>query len=370
MVHGHFVAMGGFAYEDEHSNLHPVTVESMFQIQERERPMDEGINLQEPKYLPTGAVLITYNRPMSESTFKVKNGEVSIDVEISAGDGLRESEFSLRIIDIIADIPESEMTGRSAADGLSKLIAMLQVLWFITQCIERLRLHLSITELEVVTAAFATLNLMVYIFWWYKPLGVDQQIILYSRNLTSKEATSPPLLNSSSKGSKCNLEPEVARETEGAESASMQYMINSMFGTHRLQDAHLKQSNGRVGMLWAGLLHDVQGTPFFIGFFIVPCIFGAIHIAAWDIQFVTVGERWVWRVSAVAITSAPLLIIFLGGCSTYLHLDILIGPLLGLVITSYIMSRFILLILPLLQLRSLPSGAFILISWSTFIPHI
>jgi hypothetical protein len=67
---------------------------------------------------------------------------------------------------------------------------MLQVLWFITQCIE----HLSITELEVMTAAVATLNVMVYVFWWNKPVGVNQQFLLYSTNLTSK-VTSPALLN-------------------------------------------------------------------------------------------------------------------------------------------------------------------------------
>jgi hypothetical protein len=117
---------------------------------------------------------------------RAKNGGVNIDVEASAGNGTRESDSSLRIIDIIAEIPESEITGRSAGDSLSKLIAMLQVLWFITQCIERLVLHFSITELEVMTAAVATLNVMVYVFWWNKPVGVNQQFLLYSTNLSPR----------------------------------------------------------------------------------------------------------------------------------------------------------------------------------------
>jgi hypothetical protein len=366
MVHGHFISMGGFIYEDEDSHLYPITVESLFSKLERD-DYNDIIDLGEPKCLPTGAVLITYNRPLSESTFKVKNGEVDIDVETPAGDGASESESSLRIIDIIADIPESEITGRSAGDGLSKLIAMLQVLWFIAQCIERLRLHLSITELEVMTAAFATLNVMVYIFWWYKPLGVDQQILLYSRDITFKEAPSPTFSNSSSEGLKCDLEPEEVRETEVAESASMvQYMVESLFGTYDLQDASLlKRSDGRVGMLWSGLLYDVQGTSLLSCILIIGCIFGAIHIAAWNLQFVTVGERWVRRVSAVAITSAPGLPLFAG---VFGGLTMVTWALS--VTAFYIISRFTLLILPLLQLRSLPSDAFISVSWSTLIPHI
>jgi hypothetical protein len=359
MVHGHFVSMGGFLYGDEDSHLYAITVESLFTKLKRD---DNGdiIDLGEPKCLPTGAVLITYNRPLSESTFKVKNGEVDIDLETSAGDGASDSESSLRIIDIIADIPESEITGKSSGDGLSKLIAMLQVLWFIVQCIERLRLHFSITELEVMTAAFATLNVMIYIFWWDKPLGVDQQILLYSRNITSKEAPSPALLNSPSEGST----GEVC-ETEVAKSVSMgnNNMFQSLFGHHDLEDARaLKMSDGRVGMLWSGLFHDVQNTSLAYCIVIIGSIFGAIHIAAWNLQFVTEGERWVWRVSAVTITSAPWLFLFAG---------IFDSGILGLsVVAFYIISRFILLILPLLQLRSLPSDAFISVSWSTFIPHI
>jgi hypothetical protein len=50
--------MGGLAYEEEHSNLHPITAESLLQMQERERPPDEVIDLGEPKCLPTGALVI------------------------------------------------------------------------------------------------------------------------------------------------------------------------------------------------------------------------------------------------------------------------------------------------------------------------
>jgi hypothetical protein len=45
--------------------------------------------------------------------------------------------------------------------------------WFIMQCIARSKEHLPITEIELVTLAFATLKFITYGLWWDKPLGVQ-----------------------------------------------------------------------------------------------------------------------------------------------------------------------------------------------------
>jgi hypothetical protein len=58
---------------------------------------------------------------------------------------------------------------RSKGDVLSKGLVILQTGWFV-QCIARGIERLSVTELELVTVGFATLNLVTYAFWWNKPL--------------------------------------------------------------------------------------------------------------------------------------------------------------------------------------------------------
>ena len=56
------------------------------------------------------------------------------------------------------DITEKEIRDKSKGDVLSKSLVILQTGWFIMQCIARAVEHLPVTELELVTVAFATLN--------------------------------------------------------------------------------------------------------------------------------------------------------------------------------------------------------------------
>jgi len=69
-------------------------------------------------------------------------------------------------------ITEEEIADRSKGDYLSKTIVLFQTTWFIGQCIARGAYGLAVTELEVVTLAFATLTGVIYYFWWDKPLDV------------------------------------------------------------------------------------------------------------------------------------------------------------------------------------------------------
>ena len=79
----------------------------------------------------------------------------------------------------IRKISEEDIKDRSKSDILSKLIAILQTTWFILQCIARSQQRLTLTELELVTLALASLNAITYVFWWHKPLGVQVPIRIY-----------------------------------------------------------------------------------------------------------------------------------------------------------------------------------------------
>ena len=76
-------------------------------------------------------------------------------------------------------ISEEDIKGRSKGDIFSKLIAISQTTWFILQCIARGQQKLTLTELELVTLALASLNAITYVFWWHKPLGVRVPIRIY-----------------------------------------------------------------------------------------------------------------------------------------------------------------------------------------------
>ncbi|KAF8147689.1 hypothetical protein B0H34DRAFT_738827 [Crassisporium funariophilum] len=69
-------------------------------------------------------------------------------------------------------ITEDEIKDRSKGDFFTKGVVVLQTSWFIAQCISRGVNHLIVTELEIVTLAFAVLNGGLYFLWWNKPLDV------------------------------------------------------------------------------------------------------------------------------------------------------------------------------------------------------
>ena len=76
-------------------------------------------------------------------------------------------------------ISEKEIQDRSKGDGLSKALAIVQTTWFIAQCISRKVQGFAITEIELVTVAFAFLNGIMYFLWWSKPVGVTTSVRIY-----------------------------------------------------------------------------------------------------------------------------------------------------------------------------------------------
>ncbi|KAG6816841.1 hypothetical protein H0H87_002490 [Tephrocybe sp. NHM501043] len=74
------------------------------------------------------------------------------------------------------DVSEEDILDRSKGDILAKSLVLIQVTWFIIQIMARAEQHLAITELEVVTLAFAVLNFITYFCWWNKPLDVNRPI--------------------------------------------------------------------------------------------------------------------------------------------------------------------------------------------------
>ncbi|PBK58881.1 hypothetical protein ARMSODRAFT_899977, partial [Armillaria solidipes] len=66
----------------------------------------------------------------------------------------------------------STIEDKSKGDALSKTFSILQLSWFVVQCIARAIQHLPITLLEMTALAFAGLSMIMYLLWWYKPLNV------------------------------------------------------------------------------------------------------------------------------------------------------------------------------------------------------
>ena len=144
---------------------------------------------------------------------------------------------------------------------------------------------------------------------------------------------------------------------------------------------------------------------------IISLLFGLIHCLGWSLVFPSGAERLVWRVSAVIIAALPVLILFLCSFSAFFFIvyfewladdsdledwcspkrrrrqqlrdlfsDWIVMPTIRfrraiwwifvILIPIYLLARMALLVEAFLSLRSLPSGAYLVVNWTEYLPHI
>ncbi|KAJ7910778.1 hypothetical protein B0H13DRAFT_2485055 [Mycena leptocephala] len=254
----------------------------------------------------------------------------------------------------IKNIDTEDIMDKSKGDALSKGLAMVQGLWFTTQCLARVHQHLAVTELEVATLAFAVVNIFIWWLWWNKPLDVQRQIVVGPAKLPDA------------------LPITTVRAPQWHRFLSA---IGGIFPAYKYDPL----SSTSVSSFWSlsmDELDDIQGILPFVIEVLVGTVFGAIHCAAWNADFPTAVEMWMWRSCSSLIVAIPviLLLLILVGLSSVDESHwtekamIIIGVIVP--ILMYVIARLVLIILPLFALRALPSGAFVDVNWSTYIPHL
>ncbi|KAJ6573001.1 hypothetical protein DFH09DRAFT_1032472 [Mycena vulgaris] len=251
--------------------------------------------------------------------------------------------------DEICTVKSDYIMGRGKGDALSKGIALTQGLWFITQCLARVHQHLPVTELEVTTLAFAIVSIFIWVIWWKKPLDVEQPIWIGP----VEEA------------------PEPGSTTQHLDWWGK--FAGAVSGGYVEPDYNPMESNS-VPSFWSmeSAHADVGRRGFAMACF-VGTIFGAIHCAAWNTDFSSTAEMWMWRACSLLVTAIPMLpapFSYLDDdAENYTILTILVViSIAG--IPTYIIARLFLIILPFIALRALPPGVFTDVNWSVYIPHL
>ncbi|THY75313.1 hypothetical protein D6C86_03695 [Aureobasidium pullulans] len=82
---------------------------------------------------------------------------------------------------LLPHVEEAEVRDKSKANALAKFLVCIQAGWFVLQCISRMVLSLPITLLELNTFGHSICALIIYIFWWSKPLDVEQPTPIKSK---------------------------------------------------------------------------------------------------------------------------------------------------------------------------------------------
>ena len=264
------------------------------------------------------------------------------------------------------DISEKDIQDKSKGESFSKGFVVLQTTWFIIQCIARGVAGLNLTELELVTLAFAVLNGILYLLWWKKPLDVLRPVLVHFQHLTN-----PALVAVS------HWQPQ----TDPSAFARFRAYLHEEFknrGWFALIFVFIMRP---FQIIWFPLLvmFGTIDTPMAITFYAPTCtsgnprfigmaigiLFGGIHCIAWSFDFPSVAEQYIWRISAVSVTALPIII-----AASFNYVNYFGKYTLFPCTVLYWVSRSALLILPLLALRSLPPTSLLDFKWSAFIPHI
>ncbi|KAK0433778.1 hypothetical protein EV421DRAFT_1718226, partial [Armillaria borealis] len=380
-----------------------------------------------------------------------------------------------KLLESLAKVRAVDIKDKSKGDGLSKMIVVLQISWFVVQCCARAARKLPITLLEMSTLAFAVLSIVSYAAWWEKPVNVLYHIRLEEKSSMDTDqdgcmpptvtipldvdsepmtALSParrsldnpdkspgvntansvdllPLPNTASFGPTANyrngwpntslaIDTSALKDTtfppgpEVYAESSLPAFIEDYFKTAErwgkramrpftriyfsvmgfifrddigsgVDRPVLTAATGAAGMSCCDGGTSTEADDFsvrlatvlYVGFF-----FGAIHCAAWSFSFPSYAERVLWRTSSLAIIIGllcgighillpkRLTIPLIGSLLQRARKDFVSVSLSVLAVVIYIIARVTLIVLALLQLRSLPPLTLCTVNWTTFIPHI
>ena len=260
---------------------------------------------------------------------------------------------------------EAEIKGKGKSDWLAKSLILLQMSWFIIQCIAHSIKHLPVTHLKIVMLVYAAMNFVIYIFWWNKPLNVNQPVRVFQKSGESEPSEMQSQSNS-----------EVWKLTWRSVFNGL-VMIFRFIAGNLDQDVNLSHED-RVPRFWANSTGNDFMTANIIMLGVGIC-FGVIHCIAWGFPFPTHMELLIWWILSVAITAVPVFIplMFILGHWLQNSEFYTIGVIAGIVIYSilpagilYIIAWAVTLVLALTSLRDLPPGAFDTVHWTTFIPHV
>ncbi|KAJ7151319.1 hypothetical protein C8R43DRAFT_1107177 [Mycena crocata] len=273
----------------------------------------------------------------------------------------------------IRAVEEEDIKDKSKGDALSKGVALVQGLWFTTQCIARVRQRLPVSELEVTTLAFAIVNIFIYALWWGKPLDIQRPISVGPR----EEATTaePVIDDQNSSFLVSSVEKHTEEEPKPWRGDFADGFLSALNGSY---DEYEPTSYTSVPSFWSTASSDPRDKNDHAVLIecLVGAIFGGIHCAAWNATFPSTEEMWMWRSSALAVAVVPGIVagFWMAGDSDLDDDDSAVYAIMAyislLAFVMYPIARLFLIVLPLIALRALPPGALTDVNWSVYIPHL
>ncbi|CAA7266138.1 unnamed protein product [Cyclocybe aegerita] len=297
-------------------------------------------------------------------------------------------------------LTQADIEDKSKADGLTKAIAILQTTWFLAQCVARITKQLQLAEVEVVTLALASLNAVVYILWWEKPMDVRRPFYIYPDG-----AVGLPPLREATPGTVTEYSP-ISTAPRMPQTTNVMRIWKSIVSIPRsgvwrqivagivlvvrplasdemspIVELLTRQGDYRTGYIRRKGEHE--GRPYLL---IAFEMFGGLHCIPWNYPFQAEFLQLVWRMMSIilivnpALTAVSLLAFILCPvrpgeilAERCFFRNILLSvatKTLQFSMASYIIARAELFVVVIFLMLYLPDSAFLAVEWMHFLPHI
>jgi hypothetical protein len=203
----------------------------------------------------------------------------------------------------------SQIDARSKSDLLSKMVAICQALWFISNTASRLVAGYEISLLEGLTVAYVFCGLVMFISWYQCPQDVKEKFDIQTQDNQTTNAS----------------------------------------GEKRMKG-----------------LKEISVTMLALATVVFLPIFTGIHLAAWNYPFASAAKAWIWRVFSIA--TFVLGLSYQVFWSTNEH-SILENASFAIMIV-YLFVRLGVTVLAFIAFRHAPAGIYLTTSWPAYWVHI
>ncbi|KAK3343474.1 hypothetical protein B0T25DRAFT_554405 [Lasiosphaeria hispida] len=244
-------------------------------------------------------------------------------------------------------IPVSTIEDRSKADTIQKGLVLLQVAWMALQCITRKALGLPLTLLELHTMVHVVCAMVMYAFWFEKPLDLRNAELLNHADFGDVALDEHT-----------DFYPRRGNMPEYKLSWVLRGNVKEMFGS----------SNSLLTAL----------------LFVLPLVYGGVHLSAWGFEFPTPAEGACWKAACVFIALA--LVVWWLVHWVCLFAELVLLHLCGLdleyftdwnlIVTGRVfffvcmLCRLYIVMEAFVSLRAVPIGVYWTPSWIQTIPHV
>ena len=288
---------------------------------------------------------------------------------------------------------EKEIWDQSKQDGFQKMFTLVQTGWFVLQVLARAIQHLPVTTLELTTFGFVFCTFASYYEWSNKPLDVESPTTILLDKSTAEILVEAGNMPNAEK-------PYQHTPLDFIDNQSPSWLTEIQPHLHFRMGPRERPlprfTNDKFPVI--GASRDT-----FVLFTVIMA-YCCLHFIAWNFSFPTHIERVLWHVGCITIVATTF--IFLA-CESYqdghrlgrwqrwylkifpknpVHLarvdtmekkrrEMEFIPFWEVVIMSpvtmiYTLARTYIIVEVFVSLRSLPSGAFDSVQWSSFIPHV